>query len=113
MPTWAAMARAVGVLSPVSISVRTPSACSSAMAAALVGLTVSATAASASTRLPSVRPITLLPWRSSSSMRASSASLATPASRIRRRLPSWKVTPSITPATPRPGRAAKSATSSS
>ena len=74
MPTSAATARAVASLSPVSSTVRRPSACSRSTASAEVGLTVSATASRPRTSPSQATSTAVRPCASASRRAASSAS---------------------------------------
>ena len=93
MPTCAAIAWAVALLSPVSITAVTPSAFKSATAWMALGLRVSATANTASTRVLSASIVTLRPCSSCLASAASSAGLHSPLSCIQRWLPKRRLTP--------------------
>ena len=89
IPACAAMACAVWGLSPVSIMVLMPSACSSAMAVLLLSLMVSATANKACTAFAPTNITTVLPAVSSAAMRCSSSGVHCPSSSSIRWLPRW------------------------
>ena len=103
MPSVRATDCAVVALSPVSITMRRPAACSAWMAAGVSGLMRSATASSAA-RLPSTaRNITVAPFARSCSARVwASSPMATCSSAISLALPNAAASRSTVALTPRP-----------
>ena len=107
MPSLAATACAVVRLSPVSMTMRMPSARRLASAAGVVALIGSATAMIPAGRPSTATNIAVAPSRRSASARDSRSALATPRSLNRPALPTATARPPIVPVTPLPVTDAK------
>jgi len=112
MPSSRATASALPRLSPLSMTVFTPSACRRATAWRAAGLTVSPKASRPSSSVLSPRCCssheTVRPWASSSAAACASAPALAPRSPSKRLLPSASCMSCTPPSTPRPGRACTS-----
>ena len=111
MPSSAAILAAVTALSPVIIATRSPCACKAAIAAAVAGLTLSATPAIAANvpstaRYKGVRPLSARP--NAGLAAASPSGKVTPSRRMNRSAPARTRSPPTCACTPYPGMAAKS-----
>ena len=114
MPTWPATVSAARRLSPVSSTGRSPRRRSSATAAALVGLTVSATTTTPRTWPSQPTRIGVRPAASAASLAARRASSRCIDQSARKRSrPATTAWPSTTPVTPRPWLLAKLSTGAS
>ena len=109
-PTRRWIACAVRSLSPVSITVRKPMARNSSSAAALEGLTVSATATRPHTLPPQAKNKGVLPSSASSRARGSNAEASTPACCINLALPANAHAPPTFARTPPPATCSKAET---
>ena len=113
MPSFAATARAVTLLSPVNITTRMPDLRKASSAACVVDFTASAMA-NIPAALPSMAAkMALAPSLRRSSARAASAVTSTPSPSRNSRLPISKARPSTLPRTPLPFGASKSSTGGS
>ena len=102
MPSSAATTSAAARLSPVSITTRTPAACSARIASCEVGLIGSETASSPIALPSRVAKTTVRPWARSASARTDSSPSGIDNSAIRRSLPSAAAPPPTVPVTPLP-----------